>query len=495
MPTLNLGRVRFNWKGAYDPLTSYLEYDCVEDDGQSYVCIAPITGTGPNDTGGGTFWAAMLVRSADYNQARQDAIDAANAAQTSATAAATSEGNAATSEANASGSASLSQRWASEVEDVEVAGGEYSAKHYAAKAAAFGDPNQFNLTADQTADTRTAAEWMAAVLAAQQKASDNETDIASLSAVTATAFIKADGSQPAWTAPTGTTLETASALALVVGGKVVQVPAGAAISLPSLSSGTDYTIYASDEGSLQALTAASSAPSGQRAVGGFHASAGGAAIVATSLWDLNWRPAAPSPRAMVLSLDKRIWADIYLMDTQYANNGYSRNGAQIADDGSRPVIPSAYGGNGSSTYGSMSWWVAVDLATAAGKRLPHYQEFIALAYGVVERQAVGTDPGTTQHQAGHRSACGVEQATGVMWQWGADINGTSATGSASWQDIAEGRGEVYTHSIRSPLFGAGWDHGSQAGSRASIWNRSPSNSVGNVGARGVCDHVNLQAER
>lgn len=318
---------------------------------------------------------------------------------------------------------------------------------------------------------------------------------AQFAAVTATAFIKADGGQPAWTAPTGTTLETASDLALVVGSQVIQVAAGTPISLPSLSAGTDYTIYASGEGSLQALTAASSAPSGQRAVGGFHASAGGASIVATSLWDLNWRPAAPSPRAMVLSLDGRIWADIYLMDTQYANNGYSRNGAQIADGGSRPVIPAAYGGNGSSTYGSMSWWVAVDLATAAGKRLPHYQEFIALAYGVVERQAAGTDPGTTQHQAGHRSACGVEQATGVMWQWGADINGTSATGSVSWQDIAEGRGDVYTHSIHSPLFGAVWINGSRAGSRASHWNVSPSFSHSHIGARGVCDHVNLQAER
>jgi len=358
------------------------------------------------------------------------------------------------------------------------------------------DPDTFielRMTAGTAADIEGRARAYAD--AAELSAKDYAASQADFAAVTATAFLKADGGQPAWTAPTGTTLETASDLALVVGSQVVQVAAGTPISLPSLSAGTDYTIYASGEGSLQALTAASSAPSGQRAVGGFHASAGGASIVATSLWDLNWRPAAPRPRAMVLSLDGRIWADIYLMDTQYANNGYSRNGAQIADDGSRPVIPAAYGGNGSSTYGSMSWWVAVDLATAAGKRLPHYQEFIALAYGVVERQAVGTDPGTTQHQAGHRSACGVEQATGVMWQWGADINGTSATGSVSWQDIAEGRGEVYTHSIRSPLFGASWGYGSRAGSRASNWYDSPSYSYSGIGARGVCDHVNLQAER
>ncbi|MEX2474016.1 hypothetical protein, partial [Marinobacter sp.] len=193
--------------------------------------------------------------------------------------------------------------------------------------------------------------------------------------------------------------------------------------------------------------------------------------------------------------DGKTWGDIYLMDTQYGVNGYSRNGATIADDGDRPVIPSIYGGNGSTTYGSMSWWVAVDLATAAGKRLPFYQEFTAMAYGVVERQAVGTDPGTTQHQAGHRSACGCEQITGVMYQWGADINGTSATGSASWQDIAEGRGDVYTDSIRSPRFGAHWNGGSYSGSRASNWSAAPDGSGSIISARGVSDHLNLQAER
>lgn len=314
-------------------------------------------------------------------------------------------------------------------------------------------------------------------------------------AVTPTAFAKADGSLPAWTAPTGTTLEAASTLALVVGSTLVEIAAGTAVTLPSLSAGTDYTIYAATDGTLEAVAADSAAPANTRAVGGFHAAAGGASIVSTSLWDLNWRPAAPSPRGMVLSLDQRIWVDIYLMDTQYGVNGYSRNGAQIADGDSPPVTPDAYGGNGSDTYANLSWWVAVDMVTAVGKRLPHYQEFTAFAYGVVERQAVGTDPGTTQHQAGHRSACGCEQVTGALWQWGADITGTTATGSTSWNDWADGRGEIYTHSIRSPLFGAVWSNGSGAGSRASSWGNRPDVSVGSFSARGVCDHVNLQAER
>lgn len=314
-------------------------------------------------------------------------------------------------------------------------------------------------------------------------------------AVTPTAFAKADGSRPGWTAPTGTTLEAASNLALVVGSTLVEIAAGTAITLPALAAGIDYTIYAAADGTLQAVDADAAAPIDTRKVGGFHVSAGGTAIVASSLWDLNWRPSAPNPRGMVLSLDGRIWADIYLADVDYALNGYSRNGQQIADDLSLPKIPAEYGGDGIAAYASASWWSFNDILSSAGKRFPHYQEFTALAYGVVERQAVGADPGTTQHQAGHRSACGVEQVTGVMWQWGADITGTSATGAAAWNDWADGRGDIYTHSIRSPLFGAHWSVGTRAGSRASAWNNQPDLSGGGVGARGVCDHLNLQAER
>lgn len=314
-------------------------------------------------------------------------------------------------------------------------------------------------------------------------------------AVTPTAFAKADGSRPGWTAPTGTTLEAASNLALVVGSTLVEIAAGTAITLPALAAGIDYTIYAAADGTLQAVDADAAAPIDTRKVGGFHVSAGGTAIVASSLWDLNWRPSTPNPRGMVLSLDGRIWADIYLADVDYALNGYSRNGQQIADDLSLPKIPAEYGGDGIAAYASASWWSFNDILSSAGKRFPHYQEFTALAYGVVERQAVGTDPGTTQHQAGHRSACGVEQVTGVMWQWGADITGTSATGAAAWNDWADGRGDIYTHSIRSPLFGAGWSDGTHAGSRASYWNVQPGYSSSGVGARGVCDHLNLQAER
>jgi len=428
----------------------------------------------------------------DAQAAHAGADTAADQAAASAQAAATSEANAANSAASinaadivhAPGSGLANEAGSAAFADT----GDFDAAGAAAGAQAY-SIQRANHTGTQTLSTISDAGTAAG---ADVEAFD---PAGRAVAVTPTAFAKADGSRPGWTAPTGTTLETASNLALVVGSTLVEIAAGTAITLPALAAGIDYTIYAAADGTLQAVDADAAAPIDTRKVGGFHVSAGCTAIVASSLWDLNWRPSTPNPRGMVLSLDGRIWADIYLADVDYALNGYSRNGQQIADDLSLPKIPAEYGGDGIAAYASANWWSFNDILSSAGKRFPHYREFTALAYGVVERQAVGTDPGTTQHQAGHRSACGVEQVTGVMWQWGADITGTSATGATAWNDWADGRGDIYTHSIRSPLFGASWVNGTHAGSRASDWVSRPDNSRSYIGARGVCDHLNLQAER
>ncbi|MCO7248177.1 hypothetical protein, partial [Halomonas sp. Mc5H-6] len=305
-------------------------------------------------------------------------------------------------------------------------------------------------------------------------------------AVTPSGFTKSDSSQPAWVAPTSTTLETASDLVIIVASTIINVDASTAIVLPTLSNGTDYTIYALADGSLEAVDADDLAPADSRAVGGFHVFLTGE-IAERSLWDLRWLPNAPNPRGMVLTPANE-WGDIYMMDVDYGILGYSRPNVTIADDSDRPIIPSIYGGNGVDRYGSMSWWVSADLAAAAGKRRFAYAGFTAAAYGVVERQAVGTDPGTTQHQPGHRSACGLEQATGVMWQWGDDV---AATGGSGWQNITEGRGDVYASNLKAVLLGAAWSNGSNAGSRASSWNYAPDNSFSYIGSRAACDHLNL----
>ncbi|MBR9770047.1 MAG: hypothetical protein GYB54_02830 [Gammaproteobacteria bacterium] len=166
MPTLNLGRVRFNMRGPYDPNSDYLTHDVVTDDGQSYVCIADVTGTGPNDAGGATNWEGMLLRGADYNAARDQAVQAASNAGSSATAASQSANAAASDRGEAQVARDKSQAWAESNTAPEP--GSKSAKTWAAEAASYGDPNQHNVTANGTADTRTAAEWAGQTLSNQQ---------------------------------------------------------------------------------------------------------------------------------------------------------------------------------------------------------------------------------------------------------------------------------------------------------------------------------------
>lgn len=170
MPTLNLGRVRFNLRGPYDPDTDYLKYDVVTDDGQSYACIADVTGTGPNDAGGATYWEGMLLRGADYNAARDQAVQAASNAGNSATAASQSANAAASDRDDAKSARDKSQAWAES--DTAPEPGSKSAKTWAAEAASYGDPNQHNVTANGTADTRTAAEWAGQTLSNQQALND-----------------------------------------------------------------------------------------------------------------------------------------------------------------------------------------------------------------------------------------------------------------------------------------------------------------------------------
>jgi hypothetical protein len=287
----------------------------------------------------------------------------------------------------------------------------------------------------------------------------------------------------------GTTLQTAQPVSLDVDGTIITLATGVEVTLPTLASHTDYMIYCDQSGALSAQPWDDAAPANSRAVGGFHVYHTTATINPHSIWDLGYRPTA-NPRGMT-QCPTGDWVDIYLMDVDYGINGYSRGGVTIADGSSPPKIPAIYGGNGTATYGSLTWFEAVDLAAAAGKRLLTYAMFTAAAFGVVERQAVGTDPVTTKYQAGHRSACGMEQATGCLWQWGEDINGTTATGAGSWQDITDGRGDIYTHSIRAVLLGANWGNASYSGSRASIWSIAPSYSNGSISARASCGHMTL----
>ena len=56
MAIVNLGSIKFNWKGAYAGGTAYAVYDVVSYNGSSYVCTAASTGNLPTDT---NFWDQM----------------------------------------------------------------------------------------------------------------------------------------------------------------------------------------------------------------------------------------------------------------------------------------------------------------------------------------------------------------------------------------------------------------------------------------------------
>ena len=56
MATINLGAIKFNWKGAYNNATAYAVDDVVSSGGSSYVCILASTG---NAVSNGTYWNIM----------------------------------------------------------------------------------------------------------------------------------------------------------------------------------------------------------------------------------------------------------------------------------------------------------------------------------------------------------------------------------------------------------------------------------------------------
>lgn len=54
--TIDLGKVKFNWRGAYDSSASYKKDDVVEYGGSSYVCIQDTNANNPSDA---AYWELM----------------------------------------------------------------------------------------------------------------------------------------------------------------------------------------------------------------------------------------------------------------------------------------------------------------------------------------------------------------------------------------------------------------------------------------------------
>jgi len=306
---------------------------------------------------------------------------------------------------------------------------------------------------------------------------------------------------------------------VLVGTAVVDFATATAVTMPSLTAGTDYFVYALSNGTAQAVAASgtwptpvASPPANSQLIGGFHYAPGGnataraggnttAQINEFSLWDLKFRPASDDPRGMAL-VANAFWADIYLTNRDPQTNGTSRNNIAIADGETggttTPIIPTLFGGNGSSRYSTFNWWNATETLAAFGKRPPTYSEFAALAFGATEAVSRGNDPvntglgtansGTSQTDDKFTSKWGIIQATGCLWVWGADFGGGAA--AASWAANTESRGSTYQME-NVAIFGGAWFESANSGSRASNWGNSPPVSGNYLGARGVCDHLRL----
>ena len=337
-------------------------------------------------------------------------------------------------------------------------------------------------------------------------------------------FYKTSINTVAFTKLTATTAEIKAGTKVWVDGTIITFAAATSITMPGggLTAGTDYFIYVSTAGVIQAVAATGawptpvgSPPADSRLIGGFHYAPGGnaaaqdggdttPAINEYSLWDLKWKPVCPNPRGMTLVANK-FWSDIYLLNRDPDTNGTSKNGVAIHDGATggttTAIIPAMFGGNGSTRYATGSWWNTAEALSAYGKRLPRYREFAALAYGVKENFSVNADPINTGLVNGSGSGSGIDtnankytskwgviQATGNMFVWGDEFGGGNA--AASWANTNGGRGQVFQQE-NAVILGGAWNVTVISGSRCSDWANAPSSSSITLGGRGVCDHLIL----
>lgn len=335
-------------------------------------------------------------------------------------------------------------------------------------------------------------------------------------------FSKANPYAVAFTRTAVGTVSLKAGTVIELGGQIFTFVVDTAVQMPALAAGTDYAIYLCNDGVLQA-SADFSAPDGyttatSRQIGGFHYAPGGNATAQAggdatpqinefSLWDLKWRPACADPRGMAL-VAGRFWADIYLTGIDVDVNGSSCYGVTIADGSSPPKIPTMFGGDGITTYGSFTQFEARELLMSVGKDLLDYGEFAAAAFGVTEAVSRGSDAVTTglaTTNAGSSNAdqkftsrWGLFQAAGCMWVWSRDLSGRidgasfAAAATFAWHDEAKSRGQVYSAGVAglaAARFGGEWGTGVNCGSRASHWGDPPWLSSADIGARGRCDHL------
>lgn len=340
-------------------------------------------------------------------------------------------------------------------------------------------------------------------------------------------FTKPFQNAPAFSKVSAASLSIPIGTSVKVGAAVITV-AGAAYALSlnnagvggldtgAKTAGTDYSIYALEAGGF-IISASKINPTGyttanSKRIGGFHYGvipetftavnnitsddAGKiAGINAYSFWDLKFRPVC-DPSGMVYVFGR--WYDIYLLNVDHHLYGTSAAGKTIAGGAvtngrNYPKIPLFYGGNGTVTYGSFTWFEAAEIGKAYSKDLISYDEFVGIAYGVLEATSAGAaDTGITQHLANFTSKFGLCMATGCQWIWSKDL-GRGPGATYAWKANTEGRGSIYSDDQGpvSAIFGGSRVYTVESGSRSSFWDYYVWGTGWNLGCRYACNHLDL----
>lgn len=187
-------------------------------------------------------------------------------------------------------------------------------------------------------------------------------------------------------------------------------------------------------------------------------------ILPLSCWDLIHRPNENADvEGKVYDPKTNLWVDIYLPSW---NAGLSKlwsvYGGTIADGASSPAF---------------HWYRFSQVFTNQGQRLPRQDHFVSCSLGSPQgvQISTGVDPVTTGGKTASNnlriiSNIGIEDATGIIWQWGSE-GGTNTTTSYSDAYDANDKnvGGQECSKVTRPVFGGLWGNGVGCGSRGSSW--------------------------
>ena len=336
-------------------------------------------------------------------------------------------------------------------------------------------------------------------------------------------LVKVEPSLPCLIKTSATTLAIKAGTHVKIGNAYVSFTVQTAVSMPAvLTPGEDYAVFVHPYGTASAVADPFFAPAaapvpGALKIGGFHygltapgttpasggfattgfTNSGGnypwtqarvdriAGINAFSIWDLTYSSKGEQHGFAIDPLTKT-WVAIYFCSPDHSTSGISRYNTAVASGTVLPKIPVEYGGDGTTTYGRMSAYEALEILASHGCRLITQEEFASGALGVTEGQSLGGALSTipaTKREPGYTSRIGLEQATGHAWAIGGPLTSAGdapVNAETSRGGLASGSG--------LPLFGGARTGGSNAGSRASAWNDVFWASGWNIGLRAACDH-------